>query len=537
MAKEIYNDEQLREKIMAGVDALADTIKVTLGPAGRNVVIDSQKAGLIKRTITNDGATIARGVNISDRAEFIGAQLVREVSTKTEDAAGDGTTTAVVLAQSILKEGYRMVAAGANPVELRKGILGGAQVAAGAIRKSARPIKTQEEIAQVAVISCGDTQLGEMVAEAVHSVGPDGVITVEESNTMMTELNLKDGMQLDHGFKSNDFTTDELKTVAEIENPYILVTDEKISNAYDILPLLEEALKENAWLVIIAEEVSDTALAMLTLNYKSGQIKVCVIDPPAYGDGRIWMMEDVAYYTGGQFITSKMGLRVKDTKLSMLGRARSVRVERDGTAIVGGAGGEKAFKERISYLRNLIEKTDYDFNRKRFQERLARFVSGTAVISVGGTTEVEMRERKLRIDDAVAAARAAVREGIMPGGGVAFLHVYPAVEAYRNSLEGDKRTGADILLRALEAPARQIAQNAGYSGDATIAEIRRAGKGMGLQAETGEIVNMFEAGIVDPALVSRMCILNAASISAVLLTTNAGVVEIVEKPEEGEETE
>lgn len=528
MAKRVYKDAEMRTKIMAGVDALADTLKVTLGPGGRNVVLENHDLGLTKRYITNDGATIAKALRLSDRAEYIGVELVREVSTKTEDTAGDGTTTAVVLAQAILKEGYRMVAAGASPVELRKGILGAAQVAAAAIHKSAKPITTREEIAQVAKISCGDPEIGEMVAEAVHTVGPEGVITVEESNTMETELTLKDGMQLDHGFKNTDFTTDSLQTVAEIENPYILVTDEKLSNAYDILPLVEEALKEGAWLVIIAEEVSDTALAMLTLNYKSGQIKVCVIDPPAYGEGRDWMMEDVAYYTGGQFITSKMGLRVKDAKLSMLGRARSVRADKSSTAIVGGAGGEKAFKERISYLRNLIEKTDYDFNKKRFQERLARFVSGTAIISVGGTTEVEMKERKLRIDDAVAASRAAVREGIMPGGGVAFLHVAPAVQAYRDSLKGDKRIGADILLRALEAPAKQIAYNAGYSGEAMIAEIRRAGKGMGLNAETGAIENMIAAGIVDPALVSRMTILNAASVCAVLLTTNAGLVEIDE---------
>lgn len=419
MAKEVYEERELKEKIMEGVNALADAIRVTLGPKGRNAIaqdfshVREEQADMAptRYLVTNDGATIAKSIDLDDPMVNAGVQLIREVSMKTNDAAGDGTTTAVVLAQAILSEGYRMVAAGANPVALRRGIQGAAQVAAVALKKIARSVTTQEEIAAVATISCEDPELGAMVGEAVYTVGAEGVVTVEESRLRTTKLVLKDGMQLDHGFQSKEFTTDPMQTVAELANPYILVTDERIETQADILPLLEQVVPTGEWLAIIAEEVSPSVLGMLTLNKKQGILKVCVINPPAYGDGRVAMLEDIAYYTGGQFISKTLGYTVREATLDMLGRAGMIRVEKMGTAIVDGAGGQEAFHERVAYLRNLIEHTNYEFNKNRYKERLAKFVSGTAVISAGADSEIEMKETKLRIDDAVNAAKAAVSEG------------------------------------------------------------------------------------------------------------------------------
>ena len=527
MSKDVLFDQQLREQLMEGVNCVADAVRATLGPRGRNVLLEEvDQTQITRRYITNDGATIAKNIDFDDPVKNMGAQLLKEVAARTNTTAGDGTTTAVVLAQAMISEGVRMVAAGFNPILLRKGILNAAAVAAAGIKKVAVPVKTEEEITSVATISSGDPALGALVGQAVFRVGQEGVVTVDTGSKRETELILKDGMQLDHGFLTKEFTTDANQTVAEIEDPYILITDEKITNIHEILPLIEEIAKAGASLVIIAEEVSGSALSTLTVNKLNGILKVCVVRPPAYGDGRVAIMEDLAFYTGGEFISKTLGHTLRDTTLDMLGRAQSVRAEKDGTAIVGGAGGQKAFDERVSYLRNLIEITDYEFNQNRYKERLARFVSGTAVLEIGGDTELEINENKMRAEDAVQAARAAVREGIVPGGGCALLDVLPAVEAFRDAQEGDIRVGADIMCRALTAPAAQIAFNAGHNGDVAVIEARRAGKGIGFDADAGTYRDMMKANIIDPALVTRMAIFNAASLASTLLTTDAGVTDL-----------
>ncbi len=522
MPKEIVYSEDIRRRMQSGVDKLANAMKTTLGPKGRNVVIQRPSGSPL---VTNDGATIAKEFELEDNIENMGMRLIKEVTSKTKDVAGDGTTTATVLAQNILREGFKNIAFGANPMELKKGIQGATQLAAAAIRKLAKPVQTWEAIAQVAAASAKDHDIGEMIADAMEKVGADGAITVDETEGRYTTLDVKEGMQLDVGYLSPQMVTDKEKMVAELDHPYILITDRKITDPQELLSLLDPIAKLGRSLLIVAESVEGQALGMLVMNKMNGALNAVAVHPPAYGDGRRARMEDLAVQTGGTFITEAMGYVLREAKLELLGSAASVRVEKKNTVIIGGAGDKDALAARIRYLRMLVEKTEYDFDRKQLEERLAKLGSGVAVINVGAANEIEIKEQKLRIEKAISAAKAAVAEGIVPGGGVAYISILPAIKAYVGSLSGDMKTGAAIILKALVEPARQIAENAGMEGSTVIAEVKRRPAGFGFNAVKGEYTNMLEAGIVDPAKVVRLALQSAASISAVLLTVEVGITD------------
>lgn len=523
MAKEISFGEIARRKLQSGVDQLADTVKITLGPKGRNVLIEKKFGSPM---ITNDGVTIAREIELEDGFENMGAQLVKEVATKTNDVAGDGTTTATLLAQAIIKEGFKNVAAGANPMILKKGIQGAVDVAVDEIKATSKTIEGKESIAQVAAVSAGDDQIGQLIAEAMEKVGKDGVITVEESKSMGTTLNVVEGMQFDRGYLSPYMVTDTEKMEAVLSNPYILITDKKISNIQEILPLLEKIVQQGKKLLIIAEDVDGEALATLVVNKLRGTFDCVAVKAPGFGDRRKAMLADIAVLTGGQVVSEELGYDLKEVELTMLGTANTVRVDKDNTTIVDGAGEKKQIDDRIHQIKVQIEDTTSDFDREKLQERLAKLAGGVAVIEVGAATETELKERKLRIEDALNATRAAVEEGIVPGGGTALADVIPAVAKYVETLSGDMKTGAQIIMRALEEPVRQIAENAGLEGSVVVEKVKKSEAGVGFNAATEEYVNMITAGIADPTKVTRSALQNAASASAMLLTTEAGIVDI-----------
>jgi chaperonin GroEL len=524
-SKELVYGEEARRKLQAGVDKLANTVKITLGPKGRNVLINKPFGAPL---ITNDGVTIAKEVTLEDTVENMGAQLVKEVATKTNDVAGDGTTTATLLAQTIIREGFKNVAAGANPMVLKRGIQGAVDVAVDEIKKIAEPIQTKDSIEQVATVSCGDKEIGELIAEAMDKVGHDGVITVEESKSLGTTLDVVEGLQFDRGFLSPYMVTDSDKMETVLEDAVILMTDKKISNIQDLIPLLEQVTKAGKKLLIIADDVETEALATLVVNKLRGVLDVVAVKAPLFGDRRKAMMEDIAIMTGGQVISSDLGADLKDTTLEQLGRAQTVRVDKDHTTIVNGAGDKAQIESRIATVRGEIEKTQSDYDKEKLEERLAKLSGGVAVIKAGAATETELKERKLRIEDALNATKAAVQEGIVSGGGVALVSIVPAVAKYVDSLEGDERTGAQIIQRALEEPIRQIAENAGLEGSVVVAEVKAQKAGYGFNAATEKYEDMIAAGIVDPAKVTRSALQNAASASAMLLTTESGIYDINE---------
>lgn len=526
MAKEIKFSEDTRKALAAGVNKLADTVKVTMGPKGRNVILDKKFGTPL---ITNDGVTIAKEIELEDRFENMGAQLVKEVAVKTNDIAGDGTTTATVLAQAIIREGLKNVTAGSNPVLLRKGIQKAVEVAVEQLKAHSKDISTKEEISQVASVSSGDEEVGKLLAEAMEIVGKDGVITVEESKTMHTELDAVEGMQFDRGFVSAYMVTDVDKMEAVLDNPYILITDKKISNIQEILPILEQIVQQGRKLLIIADDVEGEALSTLVVNKLRGTFDVVAVKAPGFGDRRKDMLGDIATLTGAQVISDELGYDLKDTELYMLGNAASVKVTKEATTIVGGAGFKEAIDERINQIRYMIDQTTSDFDREKLQERLAKLAGGVAVVRVGAATEVEMKEKKLRIEDALNATKAAVEEGIVAGGGTALVSVIPAVEELVNSLEGEEKLGANIIRKALEEPLRQIAINAGLEGAVIVKNVMDADLHVGFDALNEEYVNMIDAGIVDPTKVSRTALQNAASIAGVFLTTEAAVADIPEK--------
>ncbi len=525
MAKEIKFGADARAALEAGVNKLADTVKVTLGPKGRNVVLDKSFGAPL---ITNDGVTIAKDIELEDGFENMGAQLVKEVATKTNDVAGDGTTTATVLAQAMINEGMKNLAAGANPIILRKGMKQACDCAVDAIAQMSSKVTGKDQIARVAAISAGDDSVGEMVADAMEKVSNDGVSTIEESKTMKTELDLVEGMQFDRGYVSAYMATDMDKMEANLDNPYILITDKKISNIQEILPLLEESMQAGAKLLIIAEDVEGEALTTLVLNRLRGTLNVVAVKAPGYGDRRKAMLEDIAILTGGTVISEEVGLELKDTTLAQCGRAKSVKVQKENTVIVDGEGDKAAIEARVSQIRAQIEETTSDFDREKLQERLAKLAGGVAVVRVGAATETEMQEAKLRMEDALAATKAAVEEGIISGGGSAYIHASKKVAAMAANLEGDEKTGANIILKALEAPLTTIAYNAGLEGAVIINKVRESDEGVGFNALTEEYVDMVKAGIVDPAKVTRSALQNATSVASTLLTTESVVSTIKE---------
>ena len=525
MAKEIFYGEDARRKLQSGVDQLANTVKITLGPKGRNVLINKSFGSPL---ITNDGVTIAKEIELEDSVENMGAQVVKEVASKTNDVAGDGTTTATLLAQIIIKEGFKNVAAGANPMELKKGIQGAVDVAVDEIGKISKAVETKESIAQVAAVSAADERIGALIAEAMEKVGKDGVITVEESKSLGTTLEVVEGMQFDRGYLSAYMESDTEKMVANMENPLILITDKKISNIQELVPVLEKVMQSGRKLLVIADDVECEALATLVVNKLRGVIDVVAVKAPGYGERRKAMLEDIAVLTGGTVIASDLGYELKEVTLDMLGTAATVKVDKDNTVIVGGSGNSDAVAARVNSIKAQIEETESEFDREKLQERLAKLAGGVAVIKVGAATETELKERKLRIEDALNATKAAVEEGIVAGGGVALVNTIPAVDAYVDSLSGDVKTGAAIIRRALEEPVRQIAENAGLEGSVVVAEVKKSPVGVGFNAATEEYVDMIGAGIVDPAKVTRSALQNAASASAMLLTTEAGIVDIKE---------
>ena len=525
MAKELYYGEEARRKLQAGVDKLAYTVKITLGPKGRNVLLDKKFGSPL---ITNDGVTIAREIELEDAVENMGAQVVKEVASKTNDVAGDGTTTATLLAQSIIREGFKNVAAGANPMIIKKGIQGATEVAVENIKKIATPVETKEAIAQVAAVSAADATIGELISDAMEQVGKDGVITVEESKSMGTTLEVVEGMQFDRGYLSAYMVTDTEKMEAVLENPYILLTSKKISSIQDLLPLLEQVVNTGRKLFIVCEDLEGEALATLVLNKLRGTFECVAVKAPGFGERRKAMMEDLAILTGGTVITEELGYDIKETTLDMLGTAATVKVDKENTVIVGGGGDAKEIQDRIASLRTMAAQTNSEFDREKTLERLAKLAGGVAVVKVGAATETELKERKLRIEDALNATKAAVEEGIVAGGGVALANTIPAIAAYVDTLSGDEKTGAQIIMRALEEPVRQIAENAGFEGSVVIAEVKNRDAGVGFNAATEEYVDMIEAGIVDPAKVTKSALMNAASASALLLTTEAGIVDIKE---------
>ena len=525
MAKEIKFGVEARSALEAGVNKLADTVRVTLGPKGRNVVLDKSFGAPL---ITNDGVTIAKEVELEDAFENMGAQLVKEVATKTNDVAGDGTTTATVLAQAMINEGMKNLAAGANPIILRKGMKKATETAVDSIRSMSSKLSGKEQIAKVAAISAGDEQVGEMVADAMEKVTGDGVITIEESKTMKTELDMVEGMQFDRGYLSAYMATNMDKMEAELDNPYILITDKKISNIQEILPLLEQVVQASARLLIIAEDVEGEALSTLVINKLRGTFNVVAVKAPGYGDRRKEMLKDIAILTGGQVISEELGLDLKETTMDQLGRAKSVKVQKENTIIVDGEGDKAEIEARIAQIKNQIEETTSDFDREKLQERLAKLAGGVAVIRVGAATETEMKEAKLRMEDALNATRAAVEEGIIAGGGSAYIHASKEVAKMAASLEGDEKTGANIILKALEAPLRRIAENAGLEGSVIIDKVRSEEPGFGFNALTEEYVDMVDNGILDPVKVTRSALQNATSVASTLLTTESAVATIKE---------
>ncbi len=525
MAKEIKYGADARAALEAGVNKLADTVGVTLGPKGRNVVLDKSYGAPL---ITNDGVTIAKEIELKDPFENMGAQIVKEAATKTNDVAGDGTTTATVLAQSMINEGMKNIAAGANPIILRKGMHKATDIVVEAIKKMSAPVSGKQHMARVAAISAGDDEVGNMVADAIEKVGKDGVITIEESKTMKTELELVQGMQFDKGYVSAYMCTDMDKMEATMEEPYILITDKKISNIQEILPLLEQVVQNGAKLLIVAEDVEGEALTTLIVNKLRGTFNVVAVKAPGYGDRRKEMLADIATLTGGKVISSDLGLELKDTKLEDLGRAKSVKVQKENTIIVDGDGDKKEINARVAQIRNQIEETKSDFDKEKLQERLAKLAGGVGVISVGAATEAEMKEAKLRMEDALAATRAAAEEGIIFGGGSAYIHASKDVQKLVESLKGDEKTGAEIVLRALESPLRKIVENAGLEGSVVVNKVKESAVGVGYDALTGEYVDMVKDGILDPAKVTRTAIQNATSVASTFLTTEAAVATIKE---------
>lgn len=525
MAKDILFSEEARRAMLRGVDALADAVKVTIGPKGRNVVLERKFGSPL---ITNDGVTIAKEIELEDHFENMGAKLVAEVASKTNEIAGDGTTTATVLAQAMIREGLKNVTAGANPMVIRKGIEKAVRRAVEELHAIAKPIEGKEAIAQVAAISAADEEVGQLIAEAMERVGQDGVITIEESRGFTTELDVVEGMQFDRGYASPYMITDSDKMEAVLENPYILITDKKISNIQEILPVLEQVVQQNKPLLIIAEDVEGEALATLVVNKLRGTFNAVAVKAPGFGDRRKAMLEDISIVTGAELITEELGLDLKETQITQLGRASKVVVSKDNTTIVEGNGHSDSITARVGAIRSQIEETSSDFDREKLQERLAKLAGGVAVVKVGAATETELKERKLRIEDALNATRAAVEEGIVAGGGTAFIHVTKAVESILSVTTGDEATGVNIVLRALEAPLRQIAENAGQEGSVIVERLKHEAQGMGYNAATDEYVDMIETGIVDPAKVTRSALQNAASVSAMFLTTEAV---IADKPE------
>ena len=526
MAKQIKYGEEARKALEAGVNTLANTVKITLGPKGRNVVLDKKYGAPL---ITNDGVTIAKEIELEDPFENMGAQLVKEVSTKTNDIAGDGTTTAVVLAQAMINEGLKNLAAGANPIVLKKGIQKAVEVAVDELKKISKNVESKTAIAQVASISAGDETVGELISEAMEKVGKDGVITIQESKTMKTELTTVEGMSFDRGYASAYMVTDTDKMVTVFDNPVILITDKKISTLQEILPIIEPIAQQGQRLLIIAEEVEGDALAALVVNKLKGIFNCVAVKAPGFGDRRKAMLEDIAILTGGQVISSELGLEFKDVTPDMLGRAGQIKVDKENTVIIDGAGNASDIKSRVQAIKSQILETSSDYDREKLQERLAKLAGGVAVINVGAATEVEMKEKKLRIDDALAATRAAVEEGIVPGGGTALLTAIPALKALIAKLSGDEKTGAQIILRAIEEPIRQIAKNAGLDGSVILNTILRSKKpNCGFDAYKNEYVDMVEAGIIDPTKVTRSALQNASSIASTLLTTESIVTNIPE---------
>ncbi len=528
MAKTIKHGADARLAMVEGVNKLADTVGVTLGPKGRNVVLDKSYGA---PTITNDGVTIAKEIELEDAYENMGAQLVKEVATKTNDVAGDGTTTATVLAQAMINEGIKNLAAGANPIVLRKGMKKATDTAVESIKKMSAKVKGKEQIQRVAAVSSGDETVGEMIAEAMEKVGgKDGVITIEESKTMLTEMDLVEGMQFDRGYISAYMATDMDKMEANLEDPFILITDKKISNVQDILPVLEQVVKTGAQLLIIAEDVDGEALTTLIVNKLRGTFNVVAVKAPGYGDRRKEMLQDIAILTGGKVISSDLGLELKDTEMGDLGRAKSVKVEKEKTTIVDGLGSKKDIQARVAMIKKQIEDTTSDFDREKLQERLAKLAGGVAVVRVGAATETEMKEAKYRMEDALNATRAAVEEGIIFGGGSAYIHAMKDVEKLADGLDGDEKTGARIVLKALESPLYQIAVNAGLDGSVIVNKVKESKKGIGFNAYTEKYVDMVADGIIDPTKVTRSALQNATSVASSFLTTEAAVATVKEPP-------
>lgn len=525
MAKEIKYGAEARAALEAGVDKLANTVRVTIGPKGRNVVLDKSYGAPL---ITNDGVTIAKEIELEDAFENMGAQLVKEVATKTNDVAGDGTTTATVLAQAMIKEGMKNLAAGANPIILRKGMKKATEKAVEALAGMSKAVDGKDQIAKVAAISAGDTEVGDLVADAMEKVSKDGVITIEESKTMQTELDLVEGMQFDRGYISAYMATDMDKMEAVLDDPYILITDKKISNIQDLLPILEQIVQSGARLLIIAEDVEGEALTTLILNKLRGTFNVVAVKAPGYGDRRKAMLEDIAILTGGQVISSELGMELKEATMDMLGRAKSVKVQKENTVIVDGAGDKGAIESRVSQIRAQIDETTSEFDKEKLQERLAKLAGGVAVIRVGAATETEMKESKLRMEDALNATRAAVEEGIISGGGSAYIHASKQVAQLAAELEGDEKTGANVILKALEAPLFYIADNAGLEGSVIINKVRESEVGIGYDAAAEEYVDMVKSGILDPVKVTRSALQNATSVASTLLTTESVVANIKE---------
>ena len=523
MAKEIKFNEEARKGMEAGINKLSNTVKVTLGPKGRNVVLDKKFGSPL---ITNDGVTIAREIELEDPYENMGAQLVKEVATKTNDVAGDGTTTATLLAQAIIREGLKNVAAGANPMIIQKGIKKAVDKAVEGIKEFSKPVETKESIAQVASISAGDEEVGKLISDAMEKVGKDGVITVEESRSMGTTLEVVEGMQFDRGYVSPYMVTNTEKMEAELEDPYILITDKKITNIQEVLPVLEQIVQQGKPLLIIADDVEGEAMATLVVNKLRGTFNCVAVKAPAFGDRRKDMLQDIAILTGGTVISEDLGYELKETSIEMLGKARRVTVGKELTVIVNGAGEQSAIEERVALIRNQIEISDSEYDRDKLQERLAKLAGGVAVIQVGAATETELKERKLRIEDALAATRAAVEEGIVPGGGTVLLNVIPKVKALLEETNGDERTGVNIIVKALEEPVRQIAINAGLEGSVIVENVKNAEVGIGFDALSEKYVNMLENGIVDPTKVTRSALQNASSVASMVLTTEAAVADV-----------
>ena len=525
MAKEIKYGSEARAVLEKGVNQLADTVKVTLGPKGRNVVLDKSFGAPL---ITNDGVTIAKEIELEDGFENMGAQLIREVASKTNDVAGDGTTTATVLAQAMVHEGMKNLEAGANPIVLRKGMKKATDKAVEAIREMSSKVNGKEQIARVAAVSSGDDAVGQMVADAMEKVSNDGVITIEESKTMQTELDLVEGMQFDRGYISAYMATDMEKMEAVLDDPYILITDKKISNIQEILPLLEQVVQSGARLLIIAEDIEGEALTTLIVNKLRGTFNVVAVKAPGYGDRRKEMLQDIAILTGGQVISEELGFDLKETTMDQLGRAKSVKVQKENTVIVDGCGDKNAIEDRVAQIKKALEETTSEFDKEKLQERLAKLAGGVAVIRVGAATETEMKEAKLRMEDALNATRAAVEEGIIGGGGSAYIHASKEVKKFADELEGDEKTGANIILKALEAPLYQIAKNAGLEGAVIVNKVRESEPGTGFDAYNEKYVNMVEKGILDPAKVTRSALQNATSVASTLLTTESVVATIKE---------